>query len=421
MAPSTGKLWSGLAVALVLASMMTPAYASNERRPVLVSTTRSNQSGNDHSFWSSISGDGRYVAFWSYASNLVRGDTNGDDIFVTDRLRGRTERVNVSSTGQEANHSNTEAPGISLDGRFVVFNSYASNLVPRDTNSEHDVFVRDLHTDSTTRVSVTSDGTEATGGFSAGGRISADGRFITFISAASNLVVGDTNGTNDVFVHDRATKKTTRVSVDSAGGQQNYAAFSADISHDGRFVAFTSTLLVWSPLPPGTLAGVFLYDRWTGRTTVISDKEPTANGHVDLDAHGSLVAFSSGADGVVSTDADGLSDVFLYSRRNRVTTHVSSGLGDDWPPAYRPAISAEGRCLVFSTSDGILAEGDSADMFAYNVRTRKTRLVSASGDTIVGVQPALSGDGRTLSFHTPRPLVRADINSGRLGCVRYRP
>jgi Tol biopolymer transport system component len=179
------------------------------------------------------------VAFESLASNIVPGDTNNTrDIFVRDRLTNTTTRVSVDSAGNQAN-SRSVGSSISADGRFVAFHSDASNIVPGDTNGKRDIFVRDTLTNTTTRVSFDSAGNQANSE-SYYPSISADGRFVAFLSNASNIVPGDTNNRDDIFVRDTLTNTTTRVSVDSAGNQGNRSSFGASISADGRFVAFES-------------------------------------------------------------------------------------------------------------------------------------------------------------------------------------
>jgi Tol biopolymer transport system component len=243
-----------------------------------VSTTRVSVSsggveGNGDSADAAISSDGRYVAFYSDATNLVLGDTNGyGDVFVRDRQTSTTTRVSVDSGGNEANGSSFQ-PAISSDGRYVAFYSAATNLVLGDGNGSWDVFVRDRDTDadgifdetgavSTTRVSVDSGGNQGNAN-SSEPAISSDGRFVAFRSAATNLVPGDTNGADDIFVHDRQTGATGAVSVDSAGNQGNGRSSAPSISSDGRFVAFYS---VASNLVPGDTNGrqdVFVHDRLT--------------------------------------------------------------------------------------------------------------------------------------------------------------
>jgi Tol biopolymer transport system component len=250
----------------VLALLAPPAGAGTTER---VSVDSAGNEGN--SFVqrnASISADGRFVAFTSFATNLVPGDTNRrDDVFVRDRLTGTTELVSVDSAGNQGNRD-SGSPAISADGRFVAFHSVATNLVPGDTGNMTDVFVRDRLTGTTQRVSVDSAGTEGNGA-SVEPAISGDGRFVAFYSFATNLVPGDTNGDGDVFVHDRQTGTTERVSVDSAGNQGSAISDGfrkVSISADGRVVAFVS---VATNLVPGDTNGgsdAFVHDRQTGIT-----------------------------------------------------------------------------------------------------------------------------------------------------------
>ena len=194
---------------------------------------------NASSSHSSISTDGRFVAFSSRASNLVPGDTNNSrDIFVRDTLTNTTTRVSLDSAGNQANEG-ANNPSISVSGRFVAFSSRASDLVPGDTNNTSDIFVRDTLTNTTTRVSLDSAGNQAND-FCLGMSISADGRFVAFSSYSSNLMLRDTNDASDVFVRDTLTNTTTRLSVGSEGNQGNQSSFGGSISADGRIVVFDS-------------------------------------------------------------------------------------------------------------------------------------------------------------------------------------
>src|SRR3989440_488453 len=175
-----------------------------------------------------------------------------------------TKRVSVDSLGAQG-IGDSEGPSISADGRFVAFYSSAANLVGSDTNGVRDVFVRDRKTGKTTRVSVDSHGAQGNGD-SEGPSISADGRFVAFLSSASNLVGGDTNGVRDVFVRDRKTGKTRRVSVDSHGAQGKGASFVPSISANGRFVAFSSVANNLVGGDTNTASDVFVRDRKTGKT-----------------------------------------------------------------------------------------------------------------------------------------------------------
>ena len=212
-----------------------------EGETAIVSVAQGGGLANSNSSGPSISGEGRYVAFESSASNLIAGDTNGlPDIFVYDRQNGQTTRVSLSSAGDQANNWSTDAT-ISSDGRYVAFMSRASNLVSNDTNGCFDVFLHDRQTGQTIRASVSSVGQQATGSDSSRPSISSDGRYVSFYSAASNLVQGDTNETGDVFIYDRQTGQTTRASVSSSGAEANGYSDSPSLSADGRYIAFYST------------------------------------------------------------------------------------------------------------------------------------------------------------------------------------
>ena len=182
-----------------------------------------------------VAGRRRYVAFESRAANLTANDTNGvTDVFVYDSETKQTVRVSISSSEIQGN-GGSFSPALTPDGRVVVFESLAANLAPEDTNRQRDIFVHDRKAGLTTRVSVDSRGNQANN-FSQAPHLSADGRYIVFESLASNLVPGDTNGVIDVFVHDRQAGRTSRVSVGNDGTQANNASVNPTISADGRYV-----------------------------------------------------------------------------------------------------------------------------------------------------------------------------------------
>lgn len=213
--------------------------------------------GASHDFYClfpAISADGRHVAFCSLADNLVPSDTNGWDYFVHDELNGTTVRVNVDSAGAQANEGSVPGQcGISADGRFVAFNSFASNLVANDTNATRDTFVRDLSMGTTVRANLDSSGAQANGGSGHDAAISADGRYVAFESAANNLTPGDANGFADVFVRDTISAATSIVSLASSGAQGDSNSWMPSISSDGRYVSFgtDATNLVPGPAPLG--------------------------------------------------------------------------------------------------------------------------------------------------------------------------
>ncbi|MEN4017821.1 MAG: hypothetical protein PQ975_07680, partial [Methanobacterium sp.] len=232
------------------------SVAAANNTTICVSVAINGSGSNGYSYEPSISSDGRYIAFSSYASNLVAGDINGHkDVFVRDRLLNTTTLVSVSSTGEQGN-SDSSQPSISSDGRYVAFTSYATNLVTGDTNGVSDVFVRDLLLNITERVSVSSAGEQGNGD-SSSPSISGDGRYVAFSSGearfeffnterssnsqhAGNLVSDDNNGFHDIFVYDRVLKTIKRVSISSTGREANGDSFQPSISTDGRYVAFSS-------------------------------------------------------------------------------------------------------------------------------------------------------------------------------------
>lgn len=272
---------------------------------------------------SSISADGNLTAFASNATNLVPGGAAGIvDILVRNVAAGTTNRDSVDSAGVAGNAS-SGGPRISADGSFVAFWSNATNLVPGDTNGFRDVFVHDRQTGSTTRVSVATSGAQADG--ASGGAsvnssntldISDDGRFVVFWSDATNLVPGDTNGVTDIFRHDRLTGETIRVSVGTGGTQSNARSDQPKISGDGRFVVFNSDASNLDSRDQNGLPDVFIHDTQTGQTQVFSlnlDMTNTGNGgsfFPDISADGRVIVFSSDASDLVAGDTNDARDIF---------------------------------------------------------------------------------------------------------------
>ncbi|MEW6744329.1 MAG: calcium-binding protein [Planctomycetota bacterium] len=390
------------------------------------------QGNGDSPLWGNqaISGDGRFVAFESGATNLVPGDTNGRaDVFVHDRLTGETSRVSVASDGREANGSSS-IPCISVDGRHVAFDSYATNLVVGDTNGFIDVFVHDRLTGVTTRVSVDSSGGEANQ-LSGRPSISADGRYVAFMSLASNLVPGDANHRSDVFVHDRETGETTRVSVssdgtegDQGGGHPPYSWISAD----GRYVAFASDATNLVPGDTNGYGNVFIHDRLTKETTRVSvsssgGEANQASWYPSLSADARYVTFLSGASNLVPADANDRLDVFVHDRWTGETTLVSIDSSGTQGNGYSrdPAISADGRYVAFTSNSNnwFPRTTTSYDVFVHDRATRKTTCASPSHTGALGigyspnynVYPSISADGRYLAFTGAGPgLVPRDTN-----------
>ena len=328
-----------------------------------------------------ISANGRYVVFQSDAPNLVPGDTNrAEDVFLHDLASGVTTRVSVNSASREANGSSW-MPTISADGRYVAFASDATNLVRHDTNRFGDIFVRDLATAKTTRVNLTSQGRQArcniSGCQSGEPALSAHGRYVAFDSSATNLVQHDTNRLNDVFVRDRRAGRTTRVSVDShghqGGGDHTMNGSNAPvISANGRYVAFHSADSNLVSGDTNRVFDIFVRDRRTGHTTrvSVSTRGAQANqeslGAPSISADGRYVAFTSLASNLVAGDTNDITDVFVHNLATGETLLASLGQdgnqGDDSSATGDIAFSANDHMLVFSSWAANLVGGDTNDV-----------------------------------------------------------
>ncbi|MEG4235616.1 calcium-binding protein [Microcoleus sp. Pol11C3] len=372
-----------------------------------VSIDSAGNRGNSDSYSASISADGRFVAFNSFSSNLVPENTlYTNDIFVRHTLTNTTTRLSVDSAGNQGN-SDSAIPSISADGRFVAFLSRASNLVPGDTNSRQDIFVRDTLTNTTTRLSVDSAGNQGNSD-SYTPSISADGRFVAFTSDASNLVPGDTNGDTDIFVRDTFTNTTTRVSVDSAGNQGNSDSYTPSISADGRFVAFDSFSSNLVPGDTNNTSDIFVRDTLTNTTARVSVDSAGNQGNSDsttpsISADGRFVAFSSGASNLVRGDTNNTSDIFVRDTLTNTTTRLSVDSAGNQRNinSYTPSISADGRFVAFSSGASNLVPGTNTnDIFVRDTLTNTTTNVSvdSAGNPGEAFNPSISADGRFVTF-----------------------
>jgi Ca2+-binding RTX toxin-like protein len=329
-----------------------------------VSVDPAGNPGNDSSYDPSISADGRFVAFQSDASNLVPGDTNNSgDIFVRDLLTNTTTRVSVGSAGNQGN-SLSRRSSISGDGRFVTFASDATNLVPGDTNNSTDIFVRDLSTNTTTLVSASSSGDRGNND-SELPSISANGRFVAFRSFATNLVPGDTNDSRDIFVRDLLTNTITLVSVSSNGDRANESSSRCSISADGRFVAFSSRASNLVPGDTNNSDDIFVRDLSTNTTTRVSISSRGNQGNEDfytpfISADGRFVTFSSEASNLVPGDTNDSEDIFVRDLATNTTTRVSvdSAGNQGNSDSEFPSISANGQKVAFSSFAANLVPGD---------------------------------------------------------------
>ncbi len=388
----------------------------NQGETIRVSVAANGEEGNGHSVSPSISADGRYIAFSSDASNLVSGDSNGEyDIFVRDVEANTTVRVSVASNGEQANGW-SDYPSISADGRFIAFRSYASNLGSQDTNETFDIFVYDRQTGAIEPVSVALSG-DMGNCYSSMQTISADGRYMAFESCASDLVIGDTNATYDIFVRDMQEKTTTRISLAFDGTQLIDGARFPSISADGQYVSFTS---YDSNVVDGDTNGmydIFVRDWRAGSTRLVSVATNGTQGNQSSDApsisgDGRYIAFSSSASNLVSDDTNGGSDVFVRDMWMNTTMRVSFYVDGrqilDAASMY-PSISADGRYIVYQIS-GFSWNPDYAYMYDTQVNATTEVSVNSQGEYMPGYEPYISSDGKYVAFSSDRPGVSEDTN-----------
>ncbi|MCK6448914.1 MAG: calcium-binding protein [Planctomycetes bacterium] len=318
--------------------------------------------GDGHSWYPRISPDGRWVVFDSFATNLVANDTNGvQDVFLRDRMATLTSRVSATNTGGQANGESGRA-ALSDDGRYVAFSSLASNLIVGDTNATWDVFVRDVALGTTQRISVSSAGAQGNQE-SRFPSLSADARYVGFWSAASNLVANDTNGFNDVFVRDRLLGTTVRASVWTDGTQANASSGIPSLSADGRSIAFDAEPTNW-------IAGVggwqiWLRDLANGTTELVSQSSAGVPGNVgsngkSVSADGRYVGFQSWADNLVGGDTNSTGDIYLRDRVLGITERISLSTTGVQPnnQNWSPSVSADGRYVAFDTDASNLVPND---------------------------------------------------------------
>ena len=315
--PTSLHGWTVSMVAMIVLVVIAaaPAFGAGTKTS-RVNVASSGEQADWYSYDPHISADGRYVVFYSAASNLVPGDTNEElDVFVNDRVSGETTRVSVASDGTQAT-GRSDYSTISADGRYVAFYSQAANLVPDDTNGATDAFVHDRVSGKTTRVSVSTRGAEGPSG-SYSTTISADGRYVAFESGDPNLVPRDTNGVFDVFLRDLKSGTTSRVSLTNLGAQAQRDSYLPSISADGRYVAFHSDASDMVRGDTNNVGDMFVRDRVTGKTlrvSVATDGTEANNYNINMpsiSADGRYVAFYSEATNLVPGDTNGVSDVFV--------------------------------------------------------------------------------------------------------------
>ncbi|MDQ1248341.1 MAG: hypothetical protein QG597_2713, partial [Actinomycetota bacterium] len=404
----------------------------------LVSVSGTGVGGTNASTTSSISEDGRYIAFASSATNLVVDDTNGKrDVFVRDTQAGTTTLVSKATNGTLGDEISS-MPSISSDGRYVAFESFANNLDGGALNKA-DIFVHDRDLDTTSLVSRASNYDAGLDG-SHHPSISGDGSRIAFYSYADNFSAIDDNSVPNTFVRDMDTDTTILVSRSTGGVAGDGEAVNPAISANGEVVAFQSmadNLVTGSPDANLTL-DVFVHNLTDQTTTYVSRATDGTPGTGDssgdstnpsVSADGRYVAFASRADTLAPDDTLFLSDIFVHDLDTAETTHVSrasDGTPGNGPPfgSFNATISADGRYVAFSTTftnlsdedfDGLDVGGnDVSDVFVHDRDTGETRYVSRSTAGVAGDKtsylPFISGDGRFVSYDSKAETL-SDIDA----------
>jgi len=446
-----GNTLRGLLISCGLVLLCPVAHGATSTR--FLSVNASGVEGNQNSELPAISADGRYVAFVSRASNLVPLDSNAvEDIFYRDLLAGTITRVSVASDGTEADRRSTN-PSISGDGRYVVFESDAWNLVPgkragiylrdtqtaqttfvavgtnpvissdgstiafatpsallaADTNLVVDVYAVERETGSISLVSVSSGGVLGDKASGVGGvALSADGSIVAFQSMATTLAPGSNNPGGDVFVRDRNTNTTERVSVTYDGFQADKGSSAPSISADGNLVAFESVATDLIARDTNDSYDVFLRDRSANTTTRVSlnaDGGEVAKDsrHAVLSADGRYVAFESESPDVVAGDLNNVMDIFIHDRDRGTTVRVSlTNVGTEVDGgSYDTALSRDARYVAFTSEGTNLTPGITGNV--NNVFARGP-LVEASGLLALRVEPAGASAGAAF---TTQPVVEA--------------
>lgn len=369
----------------------------------------------------SLSGDGRYVVF-NTSAQLLASDTDGaSDVYLHDLQTGALTRLSVAADGHHVDLPSYGAR-LSGNGRFVSFSTNAK-LVDSDTDNHEDVYIRDLQTDTLTRVSTLANGDQAPAGVY-GGSLSADGRYVSFVTRG-RLSDTDTDDNNDVYVRDLQTGTLVRVSTKANGDQAGGSSSEADISANGRYVIFTSDArLVAEDTDDNT--DVYVRDLQTQAMTRVSGK---ADGGLAGDSFGGSISgdgryavFESDAQ-LVAGDQDAHYDVYLRDLLTNTLTRLSNA-GDEASGgnSYGASISADGRSVVF-TSDARLTGDDNdqnSDSYTIDLRTAAVNRLSApinssvqtgSANPLVRYSQA-GADGRYAVFAFKAPLVADDTDSG---------
>lgn len=383
-------------------------YGSNS----LVSSTSQGDNANGSSFVSSVSSDGRYVAFSSSATNLANGDSsNTPDVYVKDTLSGAVTRASVSSGGVGAN-AQSQNPSISADGRFVAFASNATNLVANDTNPYTDVYVRDMVAGTTELVSVAYTG-NAGNSNSFRPEISADGRFVIFQSSAW-ISLSYTSGGSHIFVRDRLNATTQLVDRNAVSVQAGADSEYPSISCDGNWIAFSSKGSNLTPNDTNNKKDVFITSRTNpSQILIVTPGGNGDSGEPRISCDGNTVALTSDASNLGFADTNNTSDVFRFNKATNELVLISRSLSDANATANAqsrsPAISTNGQYVAYASKATNLEDSDllpgNDDVYVRDLLENKNIRLSVFPPSITGVdgssdQPDISSNGAYVTYNS---------------------
>lgn len=402
---------------LICVAAFTIPLAASEKEPPLFppapATTRASVASDgvdkpQDARYADISADGRWVVF-ATRSALVADDTNGAmDVYAHDRWTRQTVRASVGSDGGEGEHGSI-APAVSGDGRFVAFIT-ENPFDPIDSPGSNDIYVRDMQDGVTEIVSVNSDG--EIGGTASliyyGPAISADGRYVVFEHPKQGLVDDDTDNTGDIFMRDRLFGETSIVSVSTSGAIANDTCIGATVSDDGRFVAYYSDADNLVEEDDNGLKDVFLHDRDTGETTLISLSTDGQQGNSisylrpAISGDGRRVIFASVATNLVPDDENGDVDVFLRDLDRETTTRIVMGVDGAEPDgnSANPVLNSDDRFLCFiSFASNLVPDDDNDDWDVFRLDLERMSMELLSRNTMGDLQDDPGSIGAQINFH----------------------
>lgn len=412
MNTAAGALLAALSMVAAPAGAGTPILVSAPEDPYVLGSQ-----GSADSNACELSGSGGHVVFESRAVQLVEGDRNGqEDVFLRDRAGGSTERINRYADGSE-NPNGADAPSVSNGGRYVAFVSQ-DRLLDGAPGTTPQIYRYDRDSGALRLVSRTPAGAPGNGASSLP-HIAGNGRYIAFDSVATDLVPGDGNGVRDIFLWDAQTDAVVRVSVDAAGAEADGASQQAKVSNDGSRVAFESAA---TNLVAGDTLGlrdvfVKLLDTGVVRRVSVSSGGAQASGNSDIESiagNGRSVAFVSAATNLVSGDTNGVTDLFVHTLPSGVTrrANVSASGQQGTASAANGSLSDDGGWIIFVSRDDNLVGPlpGYGQVFRKNLDTEAIELLTYGQDG-AAIRAALSGDGSTACFSSfATDLIAGDVN-----------